>query len=70
MSATFPPVIITEASAPLVPGDCDMAGCTHRASYAIGNYYVCAGCLIDGCEKNQIPLGTVVYRVPERMHFY
>ncbi len=69
-SAVCPPVIITEPSTPRLPGDCDVAGCTHAASYAVGNYYLCAGCLIESCEANKIPIGTVIYRVSQKVHVY
>lgn len=67
MAANSPAVIIVDPSAVLVPGDCDIAGCTHPASYSLGNYYVCADCLIESCAEGKIPVGTVIYRVQERL---
>lgn len=67
MAATFcPAVIIVEPPTQLVPGDCDIAGCTRLASYAVGNYYLCTECLIEGCETEKIPRGTTVARVAPR----
>ncbi len=65
-----PAVIIADPSTALEPGECDIAGCTAPAGYSLGNYYLCADCLIESCENGKIPLGTVVYRLQERHHFY
>lgn len=65
-----PAVVIADPSKPLPFGECNMAGCTAAARYAIGNYYLCADCLIEACELDRIPVGTLVYRVGERVHFF
>lgn len=69
MPVISPAVVISDPSQPLAPGDCDMVACTQAASYALGNYYLCADCLIESCAEEKIPLGTVVYRVMERRAF-
>ncbi len=66
MPVLSPAVLIVDPSAVLAPGDCDIAGCTQHAKYSIGNYYLCADCLIESCDEGRIPVGTTVYRVMER----
>ncbi len=66
MPALSPAVIIVDPSAVLAAGDCDIAGCTHLASYSIGNLYLCTDCLIESCAEGKIPVGTVIYRVQGR----
>lgn len=67
MPALLPPaVLIVDPATVLTPGDCNIAGCTQPASYSLGNYYLCASCLIESCAEGKIPVGTTVYRVMER----
>lgn len=70
MPVLSPAVIIVDPSSPLAAGDCNIAGCTNIAAYSIGNYYLCPDCLIESCEDGKIPVGTVIYRVQERLHFF
>lgn len=66
MPTLSPAIIIVDPTTKLAPGNCDVAECTNAASYSIGNYYLCADCLIESCDKGKIPVGTVIYRVMEK----
>ena len=66
MPALSPAVIIVDPSSPLLAGNCDVDGCIQRASYSIGNLYLCTDCLIESCAEGKIPVGTIIYRVQQR----
>lgn len=65
-----PAVVFVDPASPFPAGDCSIAGCTHRAGYAIGNYYLCSECLIESCMADKIPLGTVAYTVRAEGAFF
>lgn len=67
MPANSPAVIIVDPSSPLTADMCDVDLCERQARYSIGNYYLCADCLIESCAEGKIPVGTVIYRVQERL---
>jgi hypothetical protein len=56
---------IKDSSLYLAPGDCDVTGCRNAGRYVLGNLYLCAPCLIDGCENGSIGKSAVVYRLPQ-----